>query len=263
MLFDSHAHLDDRRFDKDRDEVIANAKKNGIKRIINVGADIKSCYTSLQLAKKHDFIFNACGIHPHDADTYNDGIEKQLVEIAKEPSTVAIGEIGLDYYYNNSPREIQKDVFARQINLAGRLGLPIIIHDRDAHKDCMDIVKAEKTQNMKGVFHCYSGSAEMIKIIVDMGFYVSFTGVITFKNARKTLEAVNAVPVNRLLVETDCPYMSPEPNRGRRNIPDYVKFTALKMAQIHKLKFDEFCQILWDNTHRLFDRLPNSSDMIK
>jgi len=262
-LFDSHAHLDDKKFDKDRDETIKQARESGIARIINVGADIKSCYTSLALAQKHDFIFNACGIHPHDADTYNDDIERQLREITKDSNTVAIGEIGLDYYYDNSPREIQKQAYARQINLAGELGFPIIIHDRDAHKDCIDILKAEKTQDMKGVFHCYSGSAEMVKTIVNMGFYVSFTGVITFKNARKTIDALAAVPLERLLVETDCPYMSPEPKRGRRNVPDFMRFTAMKMAQIHNLDFDELCQILWDNTHELFDRLPKSSYMIK
>jgi len=262
-LFDSHAHLDDKRFDKDRDEVIEYSYENGIKRIINVGADVRSIHTSIELARKYDFIFSSCGIHPHDADTYDENVEKQLREIVKDPSTVAIGEIGLDYYYDNSPRDIQKDVYAKQIRLAGELGLPIIIHDRDAHKDCIDILKAEKTPEMTGVFHCYSGSAEMVKTIIAMGFYISFTGVITFKNARKTLESLAAVPLDRLLVETDCPYMSPEPNRGKRNIPDYVRFTAEKMAQIHKIDFDKLCAILWDNTHRLFNRLPNSPYMIK
>ena len=263
MLFDSHAHLDDSRFDNDRETVILNAHKNRINRIINVGADIKSCYTSLELAQKYKFIFSACGIHPHDADTYTDDIERQLRLISADPNTVAIGEIGLDYYYDNSPREIQKTAYSKQLRLAGELDLPVIIHDRDAHKDCLDILKKEKTPELKGVFHCYSGSAEMVKEIVALGFFVSFTGVITFKNARKTLEAVKAVPLDRLLVETDCPYMSPEPMRGKRNIPDYVKHTALKMAQIHEIDFDEFCTVLWDNTHRLFSRLPNSSDMIK
>jgi len=240
-----------------------HAHESGIKRIINVGADVKSIHTSLDLAKKYDFIFNACGIHPHDAKTYDDDVENQLRQIAKDPKTVAIGEIGLDYYYDNSPRDIQKKVYARQIKLAGELGYPIIIHDRDAHMDCLDILKAEKTPEMKGVFHCYSGSSEMVKAIVKMGFYISFTGVITFKNARKTIEAAAAVPIDRLLVETDCPYMSPEPMRGRRNIPDYVRFTAEKLAFIHNVEFYEMCRILWKNTHELFDRLPNSSYMIK
>ncbi len=262
-LFDSHAHLDDRRFDKDRNEIIVHSYDNGIKRIINVGADVKSIYTSLELAQKYKFIYSACGIHPHDADTYNDNVEKQLREISKDPNTVAIGEIGLDYYYENSPRDIQKEAYSKQIRLAGELGLPIIIHDRDAHMDCINILKSEKTIDMRGVFHCYSGSAEMVKTIIAMGFYVSFTGVITFKNARKTLEAVAAVPIDRLLVETDCPYMAPEPKRGKRNIPDYVRFTVEKMAQIHGMDFEKLCETLWDNTHRLFGRLPNSPYMIK
>lgn len=263
MLFDSHAHLDDSRFDLDREEVILNAYKSGVKRILNVGADIKSIHTSLGLARKYDFVFNACGIHPHDASTYNDNVENQLRQIAYDPKTVAIGEIGLDYYYDNSPRDIQKKVYARQIILAGELGYPIIIHDRDAHMDCIDILKAEKTTNMKGVFHCYSGSDEMVKTIVKMGFYVSFTGVITYKNAKKTIEAASCVPIDRILVETDCPYMSPEPKRGQRNIPDYVRYTVEKLALIHKIEFNEMCSILWRNTHDLFSRLPNSSYMIK
>ena len=263
MLFDSHAHLDDRQFDKDRDDIIVNLKKSGVRRIINVGADIGSSYTSLGLAQKYDFIFNSCGIHPHEAKTYTDDIENQLSEIAKDPNTVAIGEIGLDYHYDNSPRDIQKIVYAKQIKLAVELGLPIIIHDRDAHKDCIDILKAEKTKDLKGVFHCYSGSAEMVKTIIDLGFYVSFTGVITFKNARKTVEAVKAVPLDKILAETDCPYMSPEPMRGKRNIPDYVKFTVMKMAEIYEISFEDLCRIIWENTHKLFDRLPKSSYMIK
>lgn len=262
-LFDSHAHLDDKRFEKDRCEVIKNAYDNGVKRIINVGADRHSIHTSLELAQKYDFIFNSCGIHPHEAKTYNDKIEGELLEIAKDPNTVAIGEIGLDYHYDNSPRDVQKKVFARQVGLAGDLGYPIIIHDREAHKDCLDILTAVKPTSLTGVFHSYSGSSEMVKTIMKMGFYVSFTGVITFKNARKTIEAAKVVPIDRLLVETDCPYLSPEPKRGRRNIPDYVMFTAKKLAEIHKKPIDEMNGILWENTHRLFNRLPNSPYMVK
>jgi TatD DNase family protein len=240
-----------------------NAYENGVKRIINVGADRRSIHTSLELAKKYDFIFNSCGIHPHDAKTYNGKIENELMQITKDPNTVAIGEIGLDYHYDNSPRDVQRQVFARQIDLAGELGFPVIIHDREAHKDCLDILKATKTPSQSGVFHSYSGSAEMVKVIIKMGFYVSFTGVVTFKNARKTIEAARAVPIERLLVETDCPYLSPEPKRGRRNVPDYVRHTAEKLAQIHGKPIDEMNRILWDNTHRLFSRLPNLPYMIK
>lgn len=263
QLFDSHAHLDDRRFRDDQEAVIAHAYENGVKRIINVGADIKSCYSTLELAEKYDFIFGSCGIHPHDAKTYKPSIEKQLLEIAKDPNIVAIGEIGLDYHYDNSPRDIQRKVFARQINIAGEIGLPVIIHDREAHKDCLDILNSELKPDQSGVFHSYSGSAEMVKTIIKMGFYVSFTGVVTFKNARKTVEAAAAVPIDRLLIETDCPYLSPEPKRGRRNIPDYVDFTARKLAEIHNMDFEQFCRTAWDNTHRLFNRLPKSPYVIK
>ncbi|MFO7611466.1 MAG: TatD family hydrolase [Clostridia bacterium] len=263
MLFDSHAHLDDLRFGPDRDQIIKDAKKNGIERIINVGADLESSLSSLELARKYDFIFSSCGVHPHEASSYNDEIENKLWEIAQDGNTVAIGEIGLDYYYDNSPRDIQRAVFARQIRLAGKLSLPMIIHCRDAYKDCMDLLKSEKTDSQTGVFHCYSGSAEMVRDIIKKGFYVSFTGVVTFKNARKTIEAAKAVPADRLLVETDCPYMPPEPMRGKRNVPEYIKYTAAKLAEIQGKGYEEMCGIFWDNTHRLFSRLPKHADMVK
>ncbi|MBN2558212.1 MAG: TatD family hydrolase [Clostridia bacterium] len=263
MLFDSHAHLDDPRFGTDREQVINEARKSGVLRIINVGAGIESSLSSLELARKHDFIFSSCGVHPHEASSYNDEIEGKLREIARDGNTVAIGETGLDYYYDNSPRETQKTVFARQIRLAGELSLPLIIHCRDAHKDCLDLLKSEKADSQTGVFHCYSGSAEMVRDIVGMGFYVSFTGVVTFKNARKTIEAVKAIPSDRLLVETDCPYMPPEPMRGKRNVPEYIKYTAAKLAEIQGRDYEEMCGIFWDNTHRLFSRLPKDTVMVK
>lgn len=262
-LFDSHAHLDDPRFDKDRDEVILKNFNSGVKKIINIGANIETSKNSIKLAQKHDFIYATCGVHPHNAKSYDANTERQLQKLAENEKVVAIGEIGLDYHYDNSPREKQKEVFISQIRLAKELGLPIVIHDREAHKDCLDILEKEKTPGMKGVFHCYSGSAEMVRQIIDMDFYISFTGVITFKNANKILRAVEAVPLDKLLSETDCPYLSPEPVRGRRNHPGNVRYVVEQLAKIKEINYKEMCKILWNNTHELFQCLPNDGYMIK
>jgi len=263
MLFDSHAHLDDRRFDKDRDEVIKRALDSGVGRIINIGADLESSRSTLELAGKYDFIYAALGVHPHSADEYDDYTEKKLRKMASTQKVVAIGEIGLDYHYDNSPRDIQKEAFRRQLRLASSLDLPVVIHNREAHRDCLDILKSEKNDRQRGVFHCYSGSAEMVREVAALGFYVSFAGVITFRNAKKAVEALKEVPRDKLLFETDCPYLSPEPRRGKRNEPSYVKYTAQKMAGILDIDFDEFCSIVWSNTQRLFNRLPKNAHMIK
>ncbi len=262
-LFDSHAHLDDPRFDKDRDEIISESFASGVKKIINIGADIETSENSVKLAQKHDFIYAACGVHPHDADSYDANLEKRLEKLAANEKVVAIGEIGLDYHYDNSPREKQKEAFSSQIRLAGKLGLPIIIHDREAHKDCLDILKREMTPETTGVFHCYSGSAEMAGQIIEMGFYISFTGVVTFKNAKKVLRSVEAVPVDRLLSETDCPYMAPEPVRGKRNDPRNIRYVVECLAKIKGVDYERMCERLWMNTHKLFRRLPNNGYMIK
>lgn len=256
ILFDSHAHLDDRRFDKDRDNVIEKAKSSGVGRIINVGADLASSSSTVSLSQKHDFIYAAVGVHPHSADEYDDCTEKELRRLAKNQKVVAIGEIGLDYHYDNSPRNIQKETFIKQLGLALELGLPVIIHNREAHRDCLDILNKVKGNGQKGVFHCYSGSAEMVREVLDLDFYISFAGVITFKNAKKAVEALKKTPIERLLFETDCPYLSPEPKRGKRNMPAYVEYTARRIAGIIGMDYRDLCKQVWDNTHRLFSRLP-------
>lgn len=262
-MLDSHAHLDDPRFDDDRDEVISSCLKSGVARIINIGADIETSRNSAELALRHDFIYAACGVHPHEAKTYCSDSEETLKRLAEQEKVVAIGEIGLDYHYDNSPRDAQQRAFAAQIRLAGSLGLPVVIHDREAHRDCLDILEAEKTPGMKGVFHCYSGSAEMVREIVELGFYISFTGVLTFKNSKKTHRAAKAVPVERLLSETDSPYMSPEPARGARNTPANVGHIVRELARVKEMDYESMCRVLWENTHNLFERLPNNGYMIK
>ena len=254
MIFESHAHLDDERFDKDRDEVIKKASEKGVKGIINVGADLMSSRASLGLAEKYGFICASCGIHPHEAFSYDDNAEKELITLLRHKRTVAVGEIGLDYHYENTDKEIQKNAFRRQINIANEFSYPLIIHDREAHKDCLDILKEEKAQNIRGVFHCYSGSAEMVKEILKLDFYISFTGVVTFKNARKVIEAVREVPCERLLVETDCPYLSPVPNRGKRNHPGNLTYIIEKIADIKGMNYNDLCKVTWENTLELFSR---------
>ncbi|MBN1623801.1 MAG: TatD family hydrolase [Clostridia bacterium] len=263
MIIDSHAHLDDSRFKDDRNEVIERAKEAGVARLINIGADIESSYSALKLAEKHSFIFAAVGVHPHDANEYNISVEKEIIEMAKSQKVVAIGEIGLDYHYDNSPRELQKQAFVSQLKVAASLDLPVIIHNREAHRDCLDILQKENNDRQRGVFHCYSGSAEMVREVIEMGFYVSFAGVITFKNAKKAVQALQMVPLDRLLFETDCPYLSPEPYRGRRNEPAFIQLTIIKMAEVLGMEYEELCFKVWENTHRLFSRLPKNSHMIK
>jgi TatD DNase family protein len=254
MLFESHAHLDDEKFDPDRDQVIERVYNNGIKGIMNIGADLHSSSMSLNLAHKYGFICASCGIHPHEAHSYDDISENRLMEMLGDERAVAAGEIGLDYYYDKSDREMQREAFRRQLNLARIKKLPVIIHDREAHRDCLDIIKEENGYENGGVFHCYSGSAEMVREILSLGFHISFTGVITFSNARKTIEALKAVPLDRLLMETDCPYLAPVPNRGRRNDPSNLVYIAEKMAEVKDVDYETLCSITWENTLRLFPR---------
>lgn len=251
MLFDSHAHLDDERFDEDREQVIEACITNGVSTILNASADIKSSYESVKLAEKYDFIYAAVGVHPHSAEEMNDKFLEEIVSLAKNNKVVAIGEIGLDYYYDNSPRDIQKIWFIKQIEAAKKLNLPIIVHDRDAHEDTLKIIK-EAAKCCTGVLHCYSGSVEMAKELINLDFYISFTGAITFKNAKKSIEVIKYIPEDRLLIETDCPYLTPEPFRGKRNFPGHVKYVAQKIAEIRKLPFEHVAKVTSENAKRLF-----------
>ncbi|HOM02515.1 MAG TPA: TatD family hydrolase [Acetivibrio sp.] len=252
MLFDSHAHYDNKRFNEDRLEAIKKAYDSGVMYILNASADMASSKATISLTKEFDFVYGAVGVHPHSAAEMTDEDIAKLEEFAKEDKIVAIGEIGLDYYYDFSPREQQKLWFAKQINLARKLNFPIIIHDRDAHKDVLDIVKAEQARDVGGVFHCYSGSVEMLRDVLENNFYISVGGTLTFKNAKKAVEVVEHVPLDRLLIETDCPYLTPEPHRGKRNDSSYVRLVAEKIAEIRGMSFEEVAEITTNNAKRLF-----------
>jgi len=253
MLFDSHAHLDDRRFDGDRKEVIKKIKDSGLSYVINAGADLPSTLHSIRLAHEYDFIYASVGVHPHDAKSMDEETLSILEGLAKKPKVVAIGEIGLDYHYDNSPREVQRKWFREQLKLAKSLDMPIIIHDREAHGDILQIVKEEKWSSMRGVFHCFSGSLEMARECIKMGFYISIAGPITYKNARKTVEVVKELPLEKLLIETDSPYLTPEPFRGRRNDPSYVRLVAEKIAEIKGISFEEVASETLKNAKALFN----------
>ena len=251
MLFDSHAHLDDRKYDLDRDETIAALQESGISYFVNIGADMESSENSVELAEKYDFIYAAVGVHPYDAETVDENLIEKLKGMAENKKVVAIGESGLDYHYEDVDFEVQKNAFIKHIKLANELDLPVIVHNRDSHQDMMDILKEHKPKN--AILHCYSGSAEMAKELVKMGYYISFSGTITFKNAKKVQEAATVVPLDKLLVETDSPYLCPEPERGQRNDPSKVRYTVEKLAEIKGITYEEMAKITSDNAKRVYN----------
>jgi len=252
MLFDSHAHYNDVKFKEDAYEVIKTAYINDVGYILNASSDIASCVESIALSQKFHFIYAAVGIHPHNTKGMNSNMLEVIADFAQCKKVVAIGEIGLDYYYDNSPKEDQKFWFAKQINLAVNLKLPVIIHDRDAHEDTMNIIAKENAKEVGGVFHCYSGGVEMARDILEKNFYISLGGAVTFKNAKRALEVAKFIPLDRLLIETDCPYMTPEPHRGKRNDSSYMRLVAEKIAESRGINFDEVANATTQNAKRLF-----------
>ncbi|WZL73441.1 TatD family hydrolase [Clostridiaceae bacterium 35-E11] len=252
MLFDSHAHLDDARFDKDREQILKNAKENGITYIMNPGADFETSVKAVELASQYDMVYAAVGVHPHDAKDMDEMTLALLKGLAKKPKVKAIGEIGLDYHYDHSPRDIQKEWFKRQIQLAKTIALPIIIHDREANEDVMRILKKEKAFDTGVVLHCYSGSAELAKQYTKLGAYISIAGPLTYKNARKTVEVVDTIPLEYLFIETDSPYLTPMPHRGKRNEMAYVRYVAEKIAEIKKCSLEEVAYQTTENAKRFF-----------
>lgn len=250
MIFDSHAHYDDDSFDEDREQVIKELKENGIIGVLNCGASLEGARDSLKLAEKYDFFYAAVGIHPENAYELTDEAFEEIKKMTKNSKVRAIGEIGLDYYWDeNPPKDIQKDVFRKQMQLAKELKLPVIIHDREAHGDTLEIMK--EFPEVKGVLHCFSGSVEFARECLKLGYYIGFTGVVTFKNAKKVLEVAKEVPTDRFLVETDCPYMAPTPYRGKRNRSEYIKFIIEKVAEIKGLSADEVENKTIENTKNL------------
>jgi TatD DNase family protein len=252
MLFDSHAHLDDRRFDEDRELLIRGLKGRGISYVLNAGADMVSSRQSMELADEYDFIYASVGVHPHDAAGMKDEDLDTLAEMAEHPKVVAIGEIGLDYYYDNSPRDIQRKRFADQLELSADLSLPVIIHSRDAHKDTLDILTAHKSILKGCVLHCYSGSWDMAKLLLDMGFYISLGGPVTYKNAAKAVEIAQNIDLDYLLIETDSPYLTPHPHRGKRNDPAMVRFVAGRIAELRGMEVKDLARITLENACKFF-----------
>ena len=252
MFIDSHAHLDDERYDLDRESLIESLGDNKIDLVINIGADLKTSKASVDLAKKYEHIYAVVGVHPHDAKDVTIDYREELKELAKEEKVVAIGEIGLDYYYDNSPRLIQRQIFLEQLELAKELDLPVVIHTRDAAKETFDILNGvAKEYNLRGVLHCYSGSVEMALEYIELGFYISLGGPVTFKNSRVSKEVAIAIPLDKLLIETDSPYLTPEPYRGKRNEPQYVKYTAKTIAELRGISVEELARATSDNAKRI------------
>lgn len=249
-IFDSHAHYDQRRFAEDQKEVLASLQPAGIGRIMNIGCDLESSLKSVRLAEEYDFIYAAVGSHPDDAANVDDVLVARYRNLAGREKVMAIGEIGLDYYYEDVPRSQQQVAFRKQMELAAELDMPVIIHQRDAYEDALKIV--DEFPTVKGVFHCFSGSLEYAKEVVKRGYYMGFTGVITFKNARKAVEVVQWAPLDKLLLETDCPYMAPEPYRGRRCDSTMLPRMAEKIAELRGLSPEQIAKITRENALRLF-----------
>ena len=250
-IFDTHSHYDDEAFNEDREAVFEQIKREGVVGILNCACSKASLKTTNDLTINYDFIYGALGIHPSDANDYNDDVRKEIIELARNNKKIlAIGEIGLDYYWEeNHHRDVQKRVFREQMKLAEELNLPVVIHDRDAHADTLEIMK--EFPNVIGTVHCFSGSLEFAKECVKLGYYIGITGVVTFKNARKICEVVEGIPLDRLLVETDCPYMAPVPNRGKRNKSDYIRYIIEKIAEIKEISSKEVNLAVNDNFYRL------------
>ena len=249
-FFDSHAHYNTRRFQEDQAELLGSMAEHGIGRIMNVGCDLTSSLQSIRLAEQYDFIYASVGSHPDDADKVDAGLVEMYRNLASHPKVMAIGEIGLDYYYEDVPRAQQQEAFRMQMELARELDMSVIIHQRDAYEDTLKIV--DEFPEVKGVFHCFSGSLEYAKEVVKRGWCVGFTGVITFKNARKAVEVAQWVPLDRLLIETDCPYMAPEPFRGRRCDSTMVPRMAEKIAELRGLPVEQIAKITRENAMRVF-----------
>lgn len=250
MFFDTHAHYCDRKFDKDRDDVLSSMPGSGVSLILDAGSGIDALDRSVALAQKYDFMYASAGVHPHDTEKMTDEHLVAVEQLQQNPKVVAVGEIGLDYHYDFSPRDIQRLRFREQLEIAGRVGKPAIVHQRESLEDTLAIVS--EYRDVGGVFHCFGGSVETAKRILDMGWYLSFGGIVTFKNARKVLDVIKMMPAERILLETDCPYISPEPYRGRRNDSTYLIYIAAKIAEVRGSTTEEIAELTRNNGKRLF-----------
>ena len=250
LLFDTHAHLNDPAFDPDREELMAGLAAKGVGLVMNAGCSLESSRDIVNMTARYPWLYGSVGSHPDAADEVNEAVIEEYRQLCKNEKIKAIGEIGLDYYYEDIPRDIQQKAFRMQMQLAKEVDLPVIVHEREAHDDGMRIVK--EFPGVTGVFHCYSGSAEMARQLVKMGWYIGFTGVLTFKNARKAVETAASIPLDRIVIETDCPFMAPEPFRGKRNDPGYLYRMAERLAEIRGITPEEAAAITTENAKRLY-----------
>jgi TatD DNase family protein len=253
MLFDTHAHLNADQFSEDLEDVISRAQDTGVSTMVVVGFDRPTIKRAIELADKYEFIYASVGWHPVDAIDMTEADLRWIEELSAHPKVVALGEMGLDYYWDKSPKDIQKEVFRKQIKLAKKVKLPIVIHNREATADVMEILKEEGAEEVGGIMHCFSGSPEIAKECVNMNFYISLGGPVTFKNAKKPKEVAAEIPLEKLLIETDCPYLAPHPFRGKRNEPSYVKLVAEEIAEIKGISFAEIAEVTTRNAKKLFD----------
>jgi len=252
MIFDTHAHYDDEAFNEDRDKLLLSLPENGIEAVVNVGASIQSTKNTLELMKKYSFVYGAAGVHPNETAELNEHLMDWLRHVAGKEKVVAIGEIGLDYYWNEPEPEVQKHWFVRQLDLAREVNLPVIVHSRDAAKDTLDIIKAENARDMGGVIHCFSYSVEMAREYLSMGFYLGIGGVLTFNNAKKLKEVVDYMPMDQLVLETDCPYLSPVPNRGKRNSSLNLPYVVKAVSEIKGISEEEVIAVTRENARRMY-----------
>jgi TatD DNase family protein len=253
MLIDTHTHLDDARYNGDRDAVIARAREAGVDAFVTIGCDLATSQAAVQLADRHPFVYASIGVHPHEVKHIGDGWYDEFRRLAHHKKVVAYGEIGLDYHYNHSSPKEQRERFREQIQLARELALPVIIHTREAQDDTIAILKEEKASEIGGVFHCFSGDAWLAKDALELGFYLSFSGILTFQNAAILREIAATIPLDRLLIETDCPYLTPTPYRGQRNEPAYVAQVAKQLAALHPtLSEEDIGRTTTENARRLF-----------
>lgn len=252
QIFDTHAHYDDEAFDEDREELLEMLPQKGIAKVVNVGASLSSCKRTIELMNRYDYIYGAIGVHPNETAELTEESFEWLRQQCQLEKCVAVGEIGLDYYWDEPEREIQKSWFVRQLNLAKELKKPVVIHSRDAAKDTVDLMTAEKAGEIGGVIHCYSYTKETAKTFLDMGFFIGIGGVLTFKNARKLKEAVEYIPLERIVLETDCPYLAPEPNRGKRNSSLNIPYVISVLADLKGVDEETVRRAAWENAHKLY-----------
>ena len=252
MIFDTHAHYDDEAYEEDREDILKLIRQDGVGLVTDVGATIASTKKAVALSEQYDFIYAAVGVHPEGVEELTDQDMDWLCELAKREKVVAIGEIGLDYYYEDPKRDIQKIWFRKQLEVARKTGLPVVIHSRDAAQDTLDIIKEEHGEQIGGVIHCFSYGKEMAQVYLDMGFYLGIGGVVTFKNGKKLKEVVKYTPIERIVLETDAPYLTPEPNRGKRNASHYLKYVAQEIAQLKGMTAKEVIAVTTKNAKEMY-----------